>query len=236
MVSHPAPSVTRDAGGAVTGNETFVTVNNEAATLPNSRQLAAGAGIALADGGAGNPITVSSTVVAPTGITGASRWISAQEFVPDNTIPAPNERIYIGATTLRAYEAVKFVAGARTQAACAAGPIPGPIDIVGQWSWYLYWVTDNADTSNAVSWRINAYWQGNNTDLSSNYSYYQSFSDVSSGANFLSIVSGPSSGPAGVLTPWDFVSVAVDRNNTPDSMPGDAWLLGLALVWDEVLS
>lgn len=57
----PAPSVGKASGGAP-GSESFVTVNDETATLPQSRQLAAGAGIAVTDGGAGNPITVDNTL------------------------------------------------------------------------------------------------------------------------------------------------------------------------------
>lgn len=42
-------------------NATYVTVNNESATLPSSRQLTAGTGILLTDAGAGGTITVSTT-------------------------------------------------------------------------------------------------------------------------------------------------------------------------------
>ena len=59
---YPAPSVANDAGGSSTGNESFVTVNDDTATLPNSRQLAAGTGISVTDGGAGDPITVANTL------------------------------------------------------------------------------------------------------------------------------------------------------------------------------
>lgn len=64
----PGPSVRKDdSGGTATGNESFVTVNDDTATLPNSRQLTPGAGIGIADGGAGNPIVVFSTGAGGTG-------------------------------------------------------------------------------------------------------------------------------------------------------------------------
>lgn len=59
QASHPAPSVRNDAGGGVTGNESFVTVNDEA-LLSHSRKLTAGINISINDKGANDEIIVSN--------------------------------------------------------------------------------------------------------------------------------------------------------------------------------
>jgi hypothetical protein len=54
--------VTGGGGGDGFPNASYVTVNDESSDLPNSRQIAAGVGISLTDGGAGNPIVIATTV------------------------------------------------------------------------------------------------------------------------------------------------------------------------------
>jgi len=53
---------TRETGcNYAPSDATYVTIDDESADLANSRQLTAGAGISLTDGGAGNPITIAAT-------------------------------------------------------------------------------------------------------------------------------------------------------------------------------
>ena len=50
QASCPGPTVRKDdSGGTATGNESFVTINDDTATLPNSRQLTEGDRITITD-------------------------------------------------------------------------------------------------------------------------------------------------------------------------------------------
>lgn len=58
------PSVQRPSGGGGGGapaTATFATIANEAATLPNSRRLVAGANVSFVDAGAGSTLTISAS-------------------------------------------------------------------------------------------------------------------------------------------------------------------------------
>lgn len=56
-----AQPIQQPSAGATPLTATFVTVANESATLPDSRQIAAGVGISLIDAGAGSTLTITST-------------------------------------------------------------------------------------------------------------------------------------------------------------------------------
>lgn len=118
QASCPGPTVRSGGGGSVTGNESFVTVNDDSATLPNSRQLAGGTLISLTDGGAASPITVNYTGPANTYVE-QSDCIPAANFVPAQSpySPAPIENYYIAASGF-AGKVVRFDPGVDTTAAC----------------------------------------------------------------------------------------------------------------------
>lgn len=120
QASCPGPSVRSGGGGggSVTGNESFVTVNNDSATLPNSRQLTGGALISVADGGAGSPITVNYTGPANNYVQ-QSDCIGAAHFVPAQSpySPAPIENYYIAANGFSG-KVVRYDPGVETAATC----------------------------------------------------------------------------------------------------------------------
>lgn len=149
--SCPAPSVSRGGGGSVTGNESFITVNDDTATLPNSRQIAAGTGISIVDGGAGNIITINGKDHFVDTI-----WIPANLFEPASSpdySPAPKVEIVLPVTG-RQICAVKF------DGACeAVAPVCFPYFYTTFGGLLLhglrmYWFTDGTDVANTFAWRI----------------------------------------------------------------------------------
>lgn len=113
QAGYPAPTVRKDAGGSATGNESFVTVNDDSATLPNSRQITAGSGIGIVDGGAGNPITINNDYSK----VEMNDCLNAAHFVPAQSpfSPAPIENYYIAATGF-AGKVIKMLPSVKTAA------------------------------------------------------------------------------------------------------------------------
>lgn len=150
QASCPGPSVFKDAGGGSTGLESFVTVNDDSATLPNSRQLTGGTNIGIVDGGAGSPVTVNFTGAIPDRVE-QDNCINAAHFVPAQSpfSPAPIENYYIAASGF-AGKVVRYDPGETTAASCfwsnrwVTRPVSGSYTVDCQ----LNFFTDNASTNN----------------------------------------------------------------------------------------
>lgn len=226
QASCPAPSVSSDAGGSVTGNESFVTVNDDTATLPNSRQLTAGANITVTDGGAGNPITIAAVV--PVSYIDI-QWLKADWFQggePAGYTPAPVEEIVLpGGNKLRA---VKFAAGIESAANCH---FCFPDNITGFPGIYyvqrIYWLTDNGNVADSVKWvcGFQNYGAGDSLDTlaGGGAAMYQ----VSSGVNLLNTRNAAFSYSGD--DPADSVLSMCNVYREIDSMPGTAWLIGVRI-------
>ncbi|MHC4620001.1 MAG: hypothetical protein ACYTEQ_19825, partial [Planctomycetota bacterium] len=145
--SCPAPSVLGDAGGGVTGNESFVTVNDDTATLPNSRQITAGTNIGIVDGGAGGAVTINNSLTK----NEHDNCIGAAHFVPAQSpfLPAPIENYYIAASGF-AGKVIRFDTGAKSAASCfwsnrwVNHPVSGSYLVNVQINFF----TDNASLNN----------------------------------------------------------------------------------------
>jgi len=180
QASCPAPSVKGDAGGSATGNESFVTVNDDTATLPNSRQLTAGTLISVVDGGAGNPITIN--------YTGGTYlrdtiWVPANNFEPStspNYSPAPKVEIVLP-TTGRQVCAVKFD-GEKEAHATICFPRNIPAYPGGEYILRMYWFTDGTDVANTFAWRIGGHDIDNGGDLDPSGFGVQSNNQLSAGS------------------------------------------------------
>lgn len=148
--SCPAPSVgAASGGGTATGNESFVTINDDTATLPNSRQITAGTGINIVDGGAGNPVTINADYTK----VEQDQCINAAHFVPAQSpfSPAPIENYYIAASGF-AGKVIRLNPGEMTAASCfwsnrwIAKPGTAFYTILAQVNFF----TDNASTNNLI--------------------------------------------------------------------------------------
>jgi hypothetical protein len=223
--SCPAPSVLGDNGGTVTGNESFVTVNDDTATLPNSRQLTAGTNISVVDSGAGNPITINCTLSSYLDI----QWLKADLFQggePAGYTPAPVEEIVLPAgNKLRA---VKFISGTETAANCH---FPFPDNVPGNpgisYLTRIYWLTDNTDVANSVNWRVGNRHYGAGDSLDTVAGTWSVNSQVSAGVNLLNTRTAAYAynGP----DPADAVLAMCNVKREVDSMPGTAWLIGVRI-------
>lgn len=219
----PAPSVICDAGGAMTGNESFVTVNDETATIPNSRQLTAGTNISVVDSGAGNPITINCTLSSYLDII----WLKADLFQggePAGYTPAPVEEIVLPAGNK--IRAVKFIAGTETAANCHFSfpdNVPGTPGI--SYLTRIYWLTDNTNTANQVQWRVGYQHYGAGDSLDTVAGVSAIMYQTSAGANLLNTRTASYSYSGD--DPADGVLAMCNVKRTVDSMPGSAWLIGV---------
>lgn len=227
---YPAPSVASGGGGgSVTGNESFITVNDDTATLPNSRQLTAGTHITVVDGGAGNPITINALwPVVPSSYLDIL-WLKADLFQggePAGYTPAPCEEIVLpSGNKLRA---IKFVAGVETHAICH---IPFPDNVPGFPGLYyvsrIYWLTDNADVTHTVDIDVGYRHYASGDNLDTVAAAWAAMPLLSAGVNLLNtrdaayIYAGPAAGNA--------ILAMCNVRRRVDLMPGTAWLIGVRL-------
>lgn len=232
QASCPGPSVRGDAGGAITGNESFVTVNDDSATIPNSRQLTAGAGIAITDGGAGNPVTIENTLTQ----FRETIWFPGEMFRPAQSpynYPAENDDIYLPISG-NAHRAVRFIAGQASQATVgipASYQLPTFALAFAQAD--LYWITNGDNVANNVEWAVGSRFFANASDFDIQPGAFASAPDMSNGAYYMNII-GCSFSFEGTWAANSFMTTVVSRG--VDSNPDDVWLIGLRLTIGALLS
>jgi hypothetical protein len=208
------------AGGQVFKQKT-------AANLHELRSIVAGAGIGVAQNA--NDITISATGTIPTDYLDI-QWLKADLFQggePSSFTPAPREEIVL--PNGNKFRAVKFVAGEETVAHCH---FPFPDNVPGypgiSYLERFYWLTDNADTSNAVNWKIGFKHYAAGDSLDAVVGTWSAGAQPSSGVNCLNTRTTPYSynGP----DPADAVlAMCQVVRQGDDEMPGSAWLIGVRI-------
>lgn len=218
--SCPAPSVSRQSGGgSVTGNESFVTVNDDSATLPNSRQITQGSGITIVDSGAGNPITINGKTMVRN-----ADFIQANNFMPAQSPLSPAPIIWTGYTDGFAVKAIKLVPGAQTEATLFHY-LPRTVFIGEQLSTGIAWASDNAD-ANAMDLRIGLAFITTISPLNSAMTYYPFTNNTSTGVDRL----GYSYYDHTIVAGQEYPTIKISIRRGVDSHPGNCYVFGLLLA------